>query len=358
MTQTDAAEARGDAASALELMGRRPLGPDGKPFWRPWRIRHLAQLVAMEELLPRWVTSRWILAQAMQTLQESSRKRALRSLEIAIEVRGGEQTLRGVDSVDARAKVVDRDWVYRQVYLYELGGLNDFLRSVASPDLVAGADRIQDWARAAMGGYRLLGHRPDAVTWGCLATGVRLVAPNIGSAVLVVPGECVIGRLVPVDRGSMFETAPLLVPEHVAEQVAHEPTTWLGVVTAAQQDGAEIATSGTHFGLLNDVPPVIWLHALLENHRGAKPPAVAELAVAALDTARRELAGTAPVRGASDVDVWPCLSAALLEPGVTEALVGVLTPDREEMLLRLSDLLAEPAASLCRTLAKNFGEAA
>ena len=34
----DEAEARGDANAALDVMDAFALGPDGKPFWRPWRV--------------------------------------------------------------------------------------------------------------------------------------------------------------------------------------------------------------------------------------------------------------------------------------------------------------------------------
>ena len=65
-----------------------------------------------------WVTSRWILAQAMQSLRNESRVKARRALKIAIEVRGGEEGLPGVDALDAKCKVLDHDWVHRQVFLY------------------------------------------------------------------------------------------------------------------------------------------------------------------------------------------------------------------------------------------------
>ena len=35
MQESDAAEARGDAATALDLIAARPDGLDGKCFWRP-----------------------------------------------------------------------------------------------------------------------------------------------------------------------------------------------------------------------------------------------------------------------------------------------------------------------------------
>jgi hypothetical protein len=64
MSAVDEAERRGDAMEALRRMESRPLGPDGKPFWRPWRLKRLMQVVVLGENLPGWAVSRWIAAQA------------------------------------------------------------------------------------------------------------------------------------------------------------------------------------------------------------------------------------------------------------------------------------------------------
>jgi hypothetical protein len=174
-------------------------------------------------VLPRWATSRWILEQAAQHLDKRGRQRALTAIDVAVETRGGERTLVGTDRFDARAKVVDHDWVHRQVLLYELGALEDFLIRVASPELVAGADRIHDWARAPMGAFRFVAETPRTLTWVELATGQEVTSTNVGSASLLLPDECAIGRLVPIDGGAMFETVPLFVPDDVAQRVADDP---------------------------------------------------------------------------------------------------------------------------------------
>src|SRR4029079_9573102 len=101
------------------------------------RMRRLAELVMLRPILPGWATSRWLLAQAAQHLDSTGRGR--RALEVAIQARGGPENLRGRDEMDARTKVMDHDWVFRQVHLYELGGLDHFVRRVASPDLLVGA---------------------------------------------------------------------------------------------------------------------------------------------------------------------------------------------------------------------------
>jgi hypothetical protein len=148
---TDDAERRGDAVHALATMASHP---DADGFWRPWRVRLLCQIAMFGPLLPRWATSRWTLAQALQHLGQPGGgpdRRVHRALDQAIELRGGRARLPGRDPIDAVCRVMDNDWVFRQLHLYELGGLRHFLDRVASPDLVAGADRIRDWAKSPMG---------------------------------------------------------------------------------------------------------------------------------------------------------------------------------------------------------------
>ena len=121
MVRADAAERRGDALGALEALDQRPLGPDGKLFWRRERLTRLTQLALLGPVLPPWVRARWILAQALQQWGGATNQRMTRALEVAIAARGGEGALPGIDRADARARVVDGDWIFRQLALYELG---------------------------------------------------------------------------------------------------------------------------------------------------------------------------------------------------------------------------------------------
>ena len=351
--RADAAEARGDAAGALSILAEMPLGPDGRFFWRPWRIRHLTQLAELGSSLPRWATSRWILAQAMQLLDESRRGSALKALEIAVDLRGGDDELPGVDLADAHGRVMDRDWVFRQIHLYELGGLAHFVRRVAAPDLLAGAERIHDWVRARMGGFRLVACEPGSVIWEDVLTKAQVSVPNIGSAAMVMPGECVIGRLVPIEQGLMFESAPLLVPEEVALEVARDPGGWVDVLKAHRRD---VDTVVAPQALLNDVPVALWHYALLSCVPEAKEPAPEHLARGALTLIRSIGAGWAPQP--DELDPWACLSAALLEPSLGPMVSAMLEPADAELLRELSRRLAEPAATVGRLLAEEMLRAA
>jgi hypothetical protein len=350
MVEADHAEARGDAESALSILSALPLGPDGKPFWRPWRIQRLLQFVAFGHVLPRWATSRWILAQAMQSLDPARRGPVHQAMHLAVELRGGQQALPGIDEVEAWARLIDHDWVFRQSLLYDLGGLEHFLRRQATPDLVAGADQIDKWTRASVGGFRLIGHEPGWVTWEDLAADERVRVPNIGSAALVVPGEWVIGRLVPTEEGRMFESTPLRVPERAASMVASDPLGWIDALrTVRDEDGSgEVVTGPRQVGLLSDVPPPVWQHGVLAcGRRQPMMPTPANLAAATLRVARQELDAPRDVEP-DDLDIWACVSAALLDPTVVGAMAAALTPADVEVLQSLSNVLAEPAAGVCR----------
>jgi hypothetical protein len=362
MAMADEAEARGDANGALEVMEAFALGPDGKPFWRPWRVEYLCQIASLAAILPAWVTSRWICNQAMQCLHEGNRDRQRRAYDVAVELRGGRDQLPGVDEADAHGRVVDRDWVYRQLFLYELGGLDFFVRRIAASTLLAGAESIQDWAKTPMGGYRFEGSTPDVSTWLDLVTGQQHTTPNIGSALFVLPGEHVIGRLVPINGGELFETQPLLVPELVAGRVAERPAEWLEILRAARTEPGEvqIVTHGRHHhSLLSDVPSLVWQMGLV----GDLPPCDgvdegADLARFLLSAAAHELRAGLGQRPAGEVDVWPCLGAAILDPNVVRALPDAVRPRDRGSLVQLGELLAEPAATLCRGAAQELFDAA
>lgn len=347
----DRAEALGDALGALDVMEDHLAGhPDGEVFWRPWRMTMLMQLVLLRPILPKWVTSRWILAQGLQHLEPvpdgRARARTSGALKVAIELRGGAGQLPGTDEVDAQCRVMDHDWVYRQLHLYDLGGLEHFLERAATADLVVGADRIRDWAATPMGGYRLLGHRPATTTWGDLASGQTIETANVGSAALLVPGECVIGRMVPIEGGAMFEGAPLRVPEPVARRVADDPADWVEVLRSVPggTDGPEVGCAGDVHGLLSDVPTEIWT-ARLQDADG-----IVRLAEQTLD---RTLMATE-----DEIEPWSALAAALVSCSAISALSETAGPEHAPLLSRLGEELAEPAAGFCRMLVDALSEAA
>jgi len=201
VAQADAAEARGDAREALRIIQTFPTMPDGGPLWLPNRVGLLRQLVELGDDVSPAAISRWLVAQAARHLTATTRRAHLRAMEAAVAARGGLLALPGGDALDRRVKVMDHDWLYRQLFVYEYDALQRFVDDRAAPDLIGRADRIGEWAQASLGA-----HLHD--------------------------GQWVLGRRVPISDGEMFEGPPLPVPADVAEPIARDPEGWVEHLTA------------------------------------------------------------------------------------------------------------------------------
>lgn len=356
----DEAEARGDPVAALEIIESHPWDENGRLFWRPWRVERLERLIRLEGMLPPWVVSRWILEQAMQAHQPSLLPARIRSLDHAIDLRGGLGALPGNDEIDARSRVMDNDWVYRQLYLYEFGALASYVRRYASGDLLAGADRIHEWSGAPMRALRFISREDKVLHWEDLGTGEPVETANLGAAAMVLPQECVLGRLVPSSLGPIFECVPLLVDESVADQVALDPSNWLEVLRD-NGTGLEAGTGivrGSH--LFSDVPPTVWQFTILTYASPVERPTTADhLVDAVIDTVRAAMSGRLEQDVDDEgVDSWPCLAAALVHPFVLDRLPEVFGPDDALELNLLADRLFGPAADVCRWLGESARDVA
>ncbi|MEU6136063.1 hypothetical protein [Nocardioides sp. NPDC047086] len=343
------AEARGDVKSALEIIHTTSAQLDKEQFWHPSRLERLEQLRLLEALVPRWAHSRWILAQAMQGTHARNRWRMSKAINVALDVRGGPDP--GRDREDDRIQILDRDWVYRQTFLYDLGGLEAFLRHHASGDLIAGADRIWEWARAPMRGVRLLGREPRDLHWEDPRTGEQLTTINIGAGLLVDDGDCVIGRLVPIDEGLMFETAPLRVPEEVAYAVADEPERWIDSLRdrtgRPHREPGEIWTHRglRDYGLLTDIPYGLVNLAMDAGLHAFRNPD--DLGLGELDELFDHPA-----------DYPACLAAWLMRPETIAALAAGTPKEGLAALGGFAEFVHEPAASLIHELADHHQGAA
>lgn len=361
---TDEAEARGDARGALQLMERDLRLRDDDNFWRPEKVERLIQLDVLGPVLPRWATSRWILAQAAQWLDEDNRARMGEAFSAAFRA-GGFDPSRYRDDFDLRTKVMDHNWVLRQAFLYDLGGLRHFLAGVASPDLVAGADDISDWVETPLGGFQLLEETPRLLTWFDLGTRAEVETPNIGSATLLEPGECAIGRLQPVREGWMFDCVPLYVPQQVAQKVTDGPADWVRTLSELGErpagDGRGVSTNGYDFRLLSDVPQILQHMLLIDVEEtvfdrpvtdpspGALPLEVG-LVRAAMDGLLED-----DIRGLSP---WPTVGATVLLPRVLKKVLASARTGDANRLREVARRLAEPAATVCRHLALELEAAA
>jgi hypothetical protein len=224
----DLAEARGDAEAALEVILDNPVGPDGRIFWRPWRIERLAGLIESEDP-PQWVIARWVVAQAIQHLG-GNRERLLRALEEAVLLRGGIAELPGVDDIDARCRVMDHDWVFRQRFLYDHGGLEHFVRRGAQAGLLERSGDLAPWLEARMSGYTLVEQSASTLVWADLADGTRHEVVDLSSPGPRAVGDGVLGRVVRLEGAALFEGVPLGVPREVAVEVAAAPGEWLDIL--------------------------------------------------------------------------------------------------------------------------------
>jgi hypothetical protein len=264
---------------------------------------------------------------------------------------------------------LDHDWVFRQTYLYEFGGLQHFLRHNAAADLVAGADRIHEWARSRMRGLRFLRETPRTLAWRDLASGEEIETVNIGSASLMEPGNCAIGRVVPVDEGSMFETAPLFVPDGVAQRVSAEPHDWLTALPVGSRDAvsedSEIMTAGHDFSLLTDVPGFVQrlvIADVTERIYGKRIRVDTPEDVDALELRliRAAISGQLPDGPFGTLGITPLttVAASVVKPIVLPVLGNDLVAQDGPGLRRLADRLPSPAAEICRAVADEIERAA
>jgi hypothetical protein len=242
---------------------------------------------------------------------------------------------------------MDHDWVFRQCLLYDFGALASYLRRVPA-NLLARADRIEEWCAVPMGGYRCVARTPAVMYWVDVATGESVETPNIGSAALLLEGEWVIGRVVPIEGGRMFETLPLRVPESVARAVAAAPAEWIRALRDARGRGETVETGGCRFGFLSDVRSEISALTLYDDLESVDQ--YRERADRFVDVVTRAFRDV-PTNDPDAVDVWACIGAELLTPHLFARLVERVRPDQADLYALLGRSLAEPAARMCRVLA-------
>ncbi|MDP2772655.1 MAG: hypothetical protein Q8O61_03785 [Nocardioides sp.] len=341
MLKADELEMRADAAGALRVIESMPFDSRGKAFWRPERTRRLQQLVALGDAAPAWVWARWVVAQAAQSTPGDVR----RAIDLAVETRGGPSTLWGVDEVDTQCKVIDHDWVYRQLVLHEYRGLATFLRRHAGRELASRAQGIATWVGVPMGAYELVDESPSHLTWRDVGADRLVTSLNLGGGAFGTPGGHVIGRVVESGGACLFESAPLCVPPDVAEAIAASPADWVDALADGCRDDYGpwllVCVAKIHrFDLLCDAP------SQLRNGRSSDLALVLGAITGELDLED------------TDVPAAPFVAAALLEPGTAEALGRLLEPADSAGLTWLADTLAEPAGVVCRQLAARLSDAA
>lgn len=327
-----AAEAAGDPVAALEHHARVPA------LAGSLHGVHLATLAELGDDAPSWMYSRWATVQAL-------RHRPL-------DDHGG-----GSDLELCAGSLLQRDWVVRQLRVFDDGGLRDFLAARAGVGLVARCDDLAAWADAPMGGYRLEAERHGRLRVIDLGCGRRLDLLDLGLLACHEPGTCVIGRLVPTSAPpwTMFESAPLVVDEETAVAVAGERLEGRWFDRLAEAEGcarlAPCYASIPDPSLVSDLPQQAWLGLLPEAalRREDDSATCADLALAVIATVldHTELLG-------AEIEVARhAIAAVLLEPGLQDQVrQRYAVPARAGAWRTLAEVVPGPAQVRCRRYAE------
>ncbi|MBM7507602.1 hypothetical protein JOE61_001416 [Nocardioides salarius] len=272
---SQAAELRGDWAAALRHYRRVPMFRDSTYG------EQLEVLAALGDDAPGWLVARWLTVTARRHGVDQRRSKVAFEAGMALAHPHGVD-LEALDLTypeQATSQLWGRDWMMRQLEVYELGGLRDLLLPVPppvglAPELVERGGPVTRWGRAAMGGYRIGGLDDEVRTLHDARSGAPREILDLGLGEQVDEGTHVLGRLVPVDDepGLVLEGPPLVVDEPTAAAVAGRPPGWAEIV------GTRIASRRLPLGctlqpdasLTSDLPHRSWV-SLLGLPMGERP---------------------------------------------------------------------------------------
>ncbi len=258
------AELRGDPAAALAHYEAVPMIADSLHHQR---LRLLAEL---GEDAPGWLWSRWLTVQARRPLWTGSASTApdpaLRTtLEVAYPHGFDPDPMEDFSPDVFLAMLYERDWVLRQLNVYEDGRLRDVVEHLAAPRLLERADHVAAWPDVPVGGYRLDSDAGEHLRLTDLGSGERLDVLDLGLAFEHWPGSHFLGRVVPTDvaPGRMFEWRPLPVDEGTARRVADRPDAWLRTLAERAREALPPMFSYVEdTSMMSDLPVRSWLELL------------------------------------------------------------------------------------------------
>jgi hypothetical protein len=247
-------------------------------------------------------------------------------------------------------EVMAIDWMCRQLALYEMGGLREYLDTLVQPTLLRRADRIMAWPSAKMSGYRIEEADAGTALLTDLATGSRHTVLNIGRLAEGV-GLCVVGRLAPMrcEPGWIFESRPREVSDAVAEEVGRraaraESRAWAEVLGEAVEAGDmewPLNAVACLNPLSSDLLPYSWsapqgelpeaAYEVCENaleaasHGGSWATRAAPYAAAVITNSRVFEAAKSRLTDTAHADAWQALAHNAYEPARTrfQALAGL-----------------------------------
>lgn len=355
--QSLAAERSGDAARALELHSSVPA--------LNLRSRHhvlLDQLASLGEELPDWVWARWIAYQAIRCEDPDTETGAMQRLALkhAIETFHEDQLAdchaNGGDPIKVAAWVASESWLFHQLLLHELGGLERFVDELATGRLAEHAALARSWTAARLSGFLVGPSLPGGrLCVEDLAADSWTEVLDLGARASAGERGWVLGRLVPsgVDDLPMFDTPPIAVPEQVARDVAAASHPWT-CITAALDEGsvAERAFMRADHELTTDVLGIELL-------RIGTAPTDLERVAAQLRSGRDEVPRAAfrilrrAADGALQESEAPHVAAAVLQPGArADARRMLVREGQYDVWARWAARVHEPAQSLLLDLAE------
>ena len=357
------AEAEGDVDRALEHYLASPHLPHAP------QERDLRDLQTFGDDTPGWAWSRWILRQAYRSLLLTQGERIDDGIFLTVGSAYADvdpDRPMGLAPREFCTRLAALDWICEQLCLFEYDGLADFLELRASPCLVRRADRIDEWACAGIGGYRLDDLESDRIRVTDLSDKTEMHLLNIGAAADLGVGSTVIGRVVPISvaPGAMFAVRPLEVDPSTAHDVAvagAAGTSWLSPLGEAR----ESARLPLGFSLVPGSPLMTDVLPEPSVPSSVGPDPDPELPSRIQDLMDVGL-GFAAANGVAVCEVGlivaevapsgvsacaPHVATVLADPAVYEAAVRHCTkPGNEQGWAMLAECVAEPIRTLCRNL--------
>ena len=315
-----AAELRGDWATALERHRSVPMFAESP---------HGAMLQVLADLgddAPRWLVNRFLtmMAHRLETYGQPRRSsRVLQHVVPRLYPHGIPFEAMGCDHVEqVLPQIHGRDWVVRQVDVFDLGGLTELIGSGTAYGASLRGVYVMDWATAPMGGYRIVDADGEVMTVADALTGETIELRDLGLTAHHPVGTHVLGRVVPTEDDGpewLFDWQPLPVDARIAREVARRPEQWLDVI-AARTASRALPAGFSHVAassLSADLPRHSWT-SLLGHPLGEELPRPPSTMVA-------EALNRALQRASESDDVSPdrhVLSELLLDELVDERLVA------------------------------------
>ncbi|WP_148615528.1 hypothetical protein [Nocardioides rubriscoriae] len=258
--EASAAELRGDWATAFDRHRRVPM------FAESQHGAHLRLMADLGDAAPDWLRARFVSTLVRRWEGYGQPRRAGRVLGHVVPM----VYPHGIpfDAIGCAhpeqlgAWIFSRDWVVRQADAYDLGGLQDLLHLPAAAGAIATAPRVAEWARAPMGGFRIVGADGAEMVVADAVTGEQVTLLDLGLTHHLEVGTHVLGRIVPTSHppGRLFDWRPLPVDEETATAIARDPQRWLKIL-AARAHWRRLPQAFSHLSdssLTADLPRHAW----------------------------------------------------------------------------------------------------